>query len=446
MKHTSGYRPVFEIAEWETLQIDGEVLTPSDQRLKEELESGEEGRLLVDELRAGVRVTARSWVGIVRFERFEVRVVPKLAGNNIGLVEMIEFATGLDSLRRSSSARSLHAEGTGLFDLIALLLAEGTELILRGGLLADYVEREDELPVLRGRLLGDQQVLRRFGQVDRLVCRFDEHEQNIAENQLLAAALSRCSTRVTHDSVRRRVRRLLAIFQEACRPDDLDLEGIRNRMTYHRLNEHYRNPHALAWLILDGLGTRDVLVTGETNCFAFLIDMNRLFEMFVFRLVDTLLAGSAMRVHYQRADRSIILNASTGQPYARVVPDILVERSAADTTARLAIDAKYKLYDERKLSSSDVYQSFLYAYAYGAAGGPALPAALLVYPSSSRSSRAVRLRVRSAQALAAAEILALGLSIPDVLAELTGQIHGSATKALIEAVQQGLGVTRHAAA
>lgn len=125
MRHTSGDRPVFEIAEWETLQIDGEVLTPSDQRLKEELESGEEGRLLADELRAGVRVTARSWVGIVRFERFEVRVVPKLAGDNIGLVEMIEFATGLDSLRRSSSARSLHAEGTGLFDLIALLLAEG---------------------------------------------------------------------------------------------------------------------------------------------------------------------------------------------------------------------------------------------------------------------------------------------------------------------------------
>jgi 5-methylcytosine-specific restriction enzyme subunit McrC len=174
--------------------------------------------------------------------------------------------------------------------------------------------------------------------------------------------------------------------------------------------------------------------------------MNRLFEMFVFRLVDKLLVGSAMRVHYQRADRSIILNASTGQPYARVVPDILVERIAADTTARLAIDAKYKLYDERKLSSSDVYQSFLYAYAYGAAGGPALPAALLVYPSSSRSSRAVRLRVRSAQALAAAEILALGLSIPDVLAELTGHIHGSSTKALIEAVQQGLGVIRHAAA
>lgn len=48
---------------------------------------------------------------------------------------------------------------------------------------------EDDLPVVRGRLLGDQQVPRRFGRVDRLICRFDEHEQDILENQLLVAAL-----------------------------------------------------------------------------------------------------------------------------------------------------------------------------------------------------------------------------------------------------------------
>lgn len=440
MTHASGSRPVFEVTEWETLQIAGAQLTPSDQRLVEELGVGDKGRLQVDELRESVRVRAHSWVGIVRFERFEVRIVPKLAGGNVGLVEMIEFATGLDSLRRSSSARTLHAEGAGLFDLIALLLAEGTELVLRAGLLADYVERDDELPALRGRLLGDQQVLRRFGQVDRLLCRFDEHERNIAENQILAAALGRCSTRVTHDSVRRRVRRLLAVLQEACRPDDLDLADVRTRMVYHRLNEHYRHPHALAWLILDGLGTRDVLLTGETNCFAFLIDMNRLFEMFVFRLVDTVVAKANVRVHYQRSDRSIILNASTGQPYARVVPDILVERRDADATTQLAIDAKYKLYDEQRLSSSDVYQSFLYAYAYGHAHGQSLPCALVVYPSSSGgTTRAVRLRIRSAQTLAAAEILALGLSIPGALTEMAGRTQGPVTAALTQAIQQGIG-------
>jgi len=447
MNRTATLLPTFELGEWQSRLIDGESLTPADQQLKQNLEAGDEGRLLVDELRCGVRITARSWVGVVRFERFEVRVIPKLAGDDLGLVEMIEFATGLDALRRASSARTLHAEGAGLIDLLALLLAEAAEVILRGGILADYVEREDELLVLRGRLLGDQQVMRRFGQIDRLVCRFDEHEQDIVENQLLSAALGRCSTRVTHESVRRRVRRLLAVFQEVCRTDELDLDALRHYgIAYHRLNDHYRDAHALAWLLLDGLGTRDLLASGKTRCFAFLIDMNRLFEMFVFRLVDQLLAGTGLHLHYQRGDRSIIVNASTNQPYARVVPDLLIEATDPTMRARVAVDAKYKLYDQRKLDSGDVYQSFLYAYAFSGAGAQAVPAALLLYPSSTRSSQAVRLRVRSAQTSADAEILALGFSIPEALAEATHGVRGPVTQAMIEAIQQAMGRSRTVAA
>jgi len=430
--------PIFELPEWRSMLLEGQSLSPSDQRLRQELEAGEEGRLIVDDLRTGVRIAAKSWVGVVRFERFEVRITPKLAGGNLGLVEMVEFATGLDALRRSSSSRTLQAEGAGLFDLLALLLAEASEAILRGGLLSDYVEREDLLPVVRGRLLGDQQILRRFGQVDRLVCRFDEHEQNIVENQLLAAALRLCASRITHESVRRRVRRQLSIFQEVCQPDDLNLEAARDQIAYHRLNEHYRDAHALAWLLLDGLGTRDLLAPGDTRCFAFLIDMNRLFEMFVYRLIERLFAGAGHRLHYQRRDRSIILNASTGQPYARVIPDVLVEKIGTVPVTRMAVDAKYKLYDERKLTSGDVYQSFLYAYAYGRSGGEALPSALLIYPSSTKTSQALRLRIRSAETLVAAEILALGLSIPDTLAEIDQNVRGPATQALIAAIQQGL--------
>jgi 5-methylcytosine-specific restriction enzyme subunit McrC len=435
-----------EISEWQDGFLNGETLSPADRHLAQELEGGDEGRLSVDELRAGVRVTARSWVGVLRFEHFEVRIVPKLTGGNIGLVEMIEFATGLDALRRSSSVRTLQAQGAGLFDLLALLLVEASEAILRGGLLADYVEREADLPVVRGRLLGDQQILRRFGQIDRLICRFDEHEQNIAENQLLAAALRVCATRVTHESVRGRVRRQLAIFAEVCRPEELDFDAGRGQIAYHRLNEHYRDAHALAWLILEGLGTKDLLASGQTRCFAFLIDMNRIFEMFVYRLLDQLLTNTGTRVHYQRGDRSIILDASTNEPYSRVVPDVLIEAGERGSVALLAVDAKYKLYDERKLASGDVYQGFLYAYAFGGAGGQVLPAALLLYPSSTHSGRSVRLRVQTGQAVAAAEILALGLSIPEALAEASSDVRGPATQAIVDAIRQGLGLRQAVAA
>lgn len=427
----------FELVEWESRVVDA-TIGSTDSKLIQELASGEEGRLLVEELKAGVRITARSWVGVVRFENFEVRITPKLAGDNIGLVEMIEFTTGILALRRNSSARTLHTDDAGLLDLLALLLAEACEGILRGGLLADYVEREDDLPVIRGRLLGDQQILRRFGQIDRLICRYDEHEQNILENQLLAAALGVCAVRVRHDSVRQRVRRLLAIFHEICNPDELNLDAARSQMIYHRMNEHYRHAHELAWLLLDGLGTRDLLTSGKTLCFAFLIDMNRLFEMFVYRLVDRLLLGKQVRVRYQYGDRSIIVNALTNQGYSRVIPDVVVESGNADATVRIAVDAKYKLYDEKKLGSGDIYQSFLYAYAYGTSRDHTLPTAVIVYPASTRTTQSLKLRVQGKQGLFAAEILALGISIPEALAEVRRVDHGPVTRALVDAINQGL--------
>ena len=94
MNRTRALLPTFELGEWQSLLISGESLTQADQQLKQKLEAGEDGRILVDELRSGVRITARSWVGVVRFERFEVRVVPKLAGDDLGLNSFIGERNG----------------------------------------------------------------------------------------------------------------------------------------------------------------------------------------------------------------------------------------------------------------------------------------------------------------------------------------------------------------
>lgn len=431
--------PVYELAEWKTLVVEGASLSGPDRLLADELAAGEAGRLVVEELRSGVRVSATSWVGVARFEQFEVRVVPKLAGGNLGLVEMIEFATGLDALRRSSGARKLALEGASLFDIVALLLAEGCERIARGGLLADYVEAEGELPAVRGRLLGDRQVLKRFGQVDRVVCRYDELERDVVENQILAAALERCARRVRDESVRLRVGRLRALFAEACSPEKLNPEAARQQLTYNRLNAHYRDPHELAWLVLEGQrGVKDLYTPGRARCFAFLLDMNLLFERFVHRLFERTLDAASYALDYQRADRSIVWDADRNRPYSRVIPDLLV-RSRRPPFRRLAVDAKYKLYDRRKVSPADIYQTFLYAYAFGTRSSvdASPPLALIIYPSEG-SSRSVRLRIRGANYLAGAEIRALGISIPDCLAELEASRGGPSVTLLREAVELGL--------
>jgi 5-methylcytosine-specific restriction enzyme subunit McrC len=423
------------LAEWKEDFLKGITLSSRDRILADELMFESEPKLLVEELREGLRIKARSWVGVVRFEEFEVHIEPKLAGDQIGLINMINFTAGLDALSKNSGARSIAIEGVDLFDLIALLLVEACEGVVRKGLFADYVECEDNLPVVRGRLLGDRQILRRFGQIDRLECRFDEQQYDSAENQLLGVALRACGRRVIHGGVRRRAKELQAIFENICDPAKFDGESAGQMLVYHRLNEHYREAHEIARFVLDGLGIHDVFAKGDTTCFAFLIDMNTLFERFVYRLIDRLLPRDRYRVGYQHASKSIIQNAVSEKPYSRVIPDLLIQPRSRPNV-RIAMDAKYKIYDERKISPEDVYQTFVYAYAYGGAAAATFPAAILIYPSSTGAAKELRLRIRSTTTSARAQIIALGIPIPAALADVEDGVCGDATKALLNAIEE----------
>jgi 5-methylcytosine-specific restriction enzyme subunit McrC len=404
------------LGEWETGFERDVTLTPGDRRLAESLRRD---RLLeIDELRDGVRVKTRAWVGVVRFDSFELVVEPKLAASNLGLVGMLEFTTGLDALRRLSPERQLEAAGSDLLNLFGLLLVEETERILRGGLLTDYVEREDEQPVLRGRLLVDRQVRERYAQLDRLVCRYDEHEQDVVENQLLAAALGRCGALLSHEQTRRRARQLHGILREVCDPDALDLSEARTSITYDRLNERYRGAHQLAWIILDALGLKDVLAGGAVRSFAFMFDMNLLFERFVFEYLHVLLGSAWTHVEYQRRDRSIVWHETRNRSYATVIPDVLIARGSGAELNRLPVDAKYKRYTDRKADPGDVYQVFMYSYAYGDTREGRH--GFLVYPSETGEFIEDVLSIRDAEGLSGARIHLVGVPVARALAEIPG--------------------------
>jgi 5-methylcytosine-specific restriction enzyme subunit McrC len=428
--------PVLKLSEWKTKELPGVTLSDQDRKLAAQL-GGERGRVDVDELRTGVRVKAYSWVGIVRFENFEVHILPKLAGDNLKLVEMLAFTSGIDALRRNIGARQLRPEHSDhLLDLLALLLAQACERIVASGLLHDYVEQETDLPVLRGRLLADKQIRQRMGQINRLECRYDDLNSDILENQILAAALTACRTRVSQPAVRLRVRRLHMLFSATCSSAGLDLQEARGALIYNRLNQHYKQAHELAWLVLNGLGINDLLVSGPTRSFAFLLDMNRLFELFVFRFVEHILCDRAYRVHYQRRDRSIIWDITHKRPYTRVVPDLLIETDLPNPQ-RLVVDAKYKIYDERRLSTADIYQGFLYAYAYNSREATT-PETLLLYPASRHGAPPVRLQIRSAAQRIGARIQAVGIHIPQALEEIQSGMPGPTTRFLLEVLEKSL--------
>jgi 5-methylcytosine-specific restriction enzyme subunit McrC len=425
--------PICELTEWKTEVLSGVFLAAADRQLAASLIAGEAGRLDIEELREGVRIRARSWIGVIRFQNFEVRITPKLAGGSAGVIQMLALTNGLDALRRNRGERTLDPhKSMDLLDLIALLFVEACEKIIQGGLWHDYVEQEADLPVLRGRILVGQQVRQHYGRIDRLACRYDDHITDVVENQILVAALAVCRNRVRHPMVRLHVHRLHTLFAAACTPEKLtDFKSTRANLIYHRLNEHYRKAHKLAWVLLEAMGVDDLLKVGHTASFAFLLDMNQLFENFMAHFVVHALQHTNYRVLPQKQDRSIIWDAYQGQSYTHIRPDLLIERTDG---RRLTLDAKYKLYGERRLSPADMYQSFLYAYAYNDTGQQQ-PAAVLLYPASEPGNQPIYLQIRGHDRTTKAHLQALPISIREAIRELNSRAHGPVSQALRACVE-----------
>jgi 5-methylcytosine-specific restriction enzyme subunit McrC len=422
-----------ELREWRQCLVPDRELSPAARAVAADLRSAEEGRLIIDELRDGLRITSKAWVGVVRLDDLEIRVVPKLAGkDHRALIDMIELTRGLDVLARARSGiRSLDTAGAGLFDLIALLFAEEAERLINGGLIADYLEHEDALPLVRGRMLIDRQLRQRFGRYERIYCRFDERSSDIRHNQVLGAAAAICARHSRDVRVRAKAQVVLGVLAETCDWSGLSREALIAPFEYDRLTSHYRTAHELARLILGNTNVNDLLAGGSTRSFVFLINMNLLFERFVGAVLRRVLAGVA-RIHEQRRDRSIIWDADADRRYATIIPDVLIE-PFDDLSRRVAVDAKYKLYDERTTDVGDIMQTFLYAYAYR--DDAALPCSAVLYPAGSATPLRRRLQVRSREGNVGAQIHLVPISIDKVINELKSG-DGPALDELREAIAE----------
>jgi 5-methylcytosine-specific restriction enzyme subunit McrC len=395
------------LGEWDELILDHPPLSPEDRALAAQLASS--NRLIAEELAQGLRLRFRSWAGLIRFSRFDLRIVPKLADGYARLIQMLALTGGLAPawpIRALLTHRPDSAPD--LLDLLSTLLARECERILAGGLLHDYLEQEDALPAVRGRFLAARQWTRRSGQFHLLECRFDDPSCDLDENRLLAFALKACRPLVRAPELRRRIAALHDQFA-ALSPGPVCPAGLRGRLVYHRLNAHYAVAHELCWLILGAMGVSDLLAPGRLRSSAFLIGMNLLFERFIGQWLEFCLRG-VCRIQSQSRRRSILWDLQRHLPYSSVIPDLLPSRSGG------AIAAGAKDKPRPKLGNADIDQCFLDAQAFPSGCGTSL--ACLITPSASGCVEHTQLEVRNIRAQARARLDIIALPVAAAVDEL----------------------------
>jgi 5-methylcytosine-specific restriction enzyme subunit McrC len=171
------------------------------------------------------------------------------------------------------------AEAASILDAVIPTFLSLAEAALRRGLLQGYIEVEDALMSVRGRLRFDEQLRRRQTQPLPIELRWDEFTEDIEENRLLKAA-TRILRSLHHPRTPTyavRLRRLEAQLDlvTAIRYDP----RIVPEPVITRLNAHYTSALRLARLIIQNT-TFDVR-HGRVTASAVLFDMNKVFEDFV---------------------------------------------------------------------------------------------------------------------------------------------------------------------
>ena len=291
-------------------------------------------------------IKADSKVGFISVQGVQVNVAPRFPIYNIfyflGLLE--EMKLDREKVQISESNDFL----TVLFQSFIHSVTSST----RKGLISGYVNREDSLQVLRGRIDFSRQLKKNPGNYFPFEVTFDDFMEDVPENQILKkAGLTSLKYGLQNRKLRNQAQNLLFNFKDVS--DISEVPGWNES----RLNSHYWNALRLAELIISGNGFHEN--TGDIQINGFSIDMYKVFEDFVAKQLVERINGSDDLIATQK---SLLLDV---EGIYREKPDLIWYRQGKPFQV---LDTKYKQPEgetQQRDSLNDLRQVISYASLLG---------------------------------------------------------------------------------
>ena len=231
---------------------------------------------------------------------------------------------------------------------ISMFLDEVSKLI-KIGIKSDYVELEDNLKFLKGKLKISEQIRKNIVHKERFYVCYQEFSTDRAENRLIKSALEFLYRRSKSSRNQRLIREYLFIFDEISSSSDINADF--SRLKLNRQTKHYEQ--ALLWSKIFLQNRSFSPYRGSDVAFALLFDMNRLFESYVGNFIKKKLPDARLQ-HY---GKHLIENPRG----FTLKPDIFLRRDEQNLIA----DTKWKIVASKDdISQADLYQLYAYGKKY----------------------------------------------------------------------------------
>lgn len=306
--------------------------------------------------------------GVIQLDDLTLEILPKIYGREtdtgacrLALVKMLEKARLLQSHRIGQA--DIHVQRHTLLDVFILQFCDELQQQLVQGKIREYISREENLPVVRGRLLVSQQFKYNLAHKERLYCKYDELSEDILLNRIIRYTLKLLLPMSRSGIARKAVTEQLMAF-DGVEDEVIALEAF-DRLNANRHTSRYQNIVAQCRMFIQGLSP-DVLA-GKAQACSLLFDMNKLFESWVAAMLRKPAWEQGMKLREQGPRKYLAFREDLGREVFQMKPDIALLNYANEVV--FIADAKWKLLnaEESKLgiSQADLYQMQAYASRYG---------------------------------------------------------------------------------
>ena len=302
----------------------------------------------------GKILRAQNYVGLIQTkDGTTIEILPKI--KNLSHKESKNILLKmLQTLKKSPfkhfNSAQLKSEKMPLLEIFISMFLEELSLLIRKGIRSDYIQKEENLHYLKGKLSLSKQIKYNRVNQERFYVEYEEFTSDRVENRLIKTTLNYLYKKSRLNTNQQKIREFLFVFDSigVSHSPKNDFKKIQNT----REMQSYENVllYAKTFLVENSFSP----YKGSDVAFALLFDMNRLFESYL----GVYLKRKGFNVRLQ--DRGKYLVESHKKFALR--PDIVINRGQE---SEVIADIKYKnILNVKDISQADMYQLYAYGTKY----------------------------------------------------------------------------------
>ncbi|MBQ9245709.1 hypothetical protein IJ182_05525 [bacterium] len=301
-------------------------------------------------------ITAKYWVGVVKFRNFQFEILPKLISEESAsketilnnLVFMLSYTRKLDI--KTTDNANLSKTSNPFLEILIREYANSLFDCLKRLTPKNYIREENNLNYIKGKLKFTEDIRYNASNQAKFYCEYDEFSENNILNQLFYFVSNGLYT-ISKDRKNKTVLKLIINYFQ-----DIDLVNFDSnkcdKIKLSRAQMLFEKPFKLAKMFVEHSSVD--LSKNKFENITMLWDMNKLFEEFVYRIIKNKIPE--VKAEAQKCKR-LLRNNKTTRRDTKV--DILITKKSDGT--KIILDTKYKKAESLEdIDNADIYQVMTY--------------------------------------------------------------------------------------